>query len=67
MTTPKKPRAAEPAPAAELTANQQRAAQLFGVIDNEMQVALLRMLEDAARTCPRRARPALRLVGGGAS
>jgi len=67
MTARKKPRialASKSVAAPALTANQQRAATLFGAIDDEMQVALLRMLEETARTCPRGARPALRLVVG---
>lgn len=66
MTAPRKPRAAKvaPAPAAELTTNQLRVAQLFGAMDEEYQAALLPMIVEMAAKFPRRARPELRLVGG---
>lgn len=72
MIPPKKPRAARaapapaPAPAAELTAEQLRAAQLLALMSDETQEAMLNMMAEMAISCPRHKRPALRLVGGGA-
>jgi len=67
--TPKRPRRAaalQAVPAAALTADQLRAAQYFGAMDDGAQEAMLRMLAAMAESCPRRARPALHLVSGGA-
>lgn len=66
MTAPRKPRAVTPPPA-ELTADQLRIAQLFAAMDEEAQAPMLEMMEAMAASRPRRARPTLRLVGGGAS
>lgn len=67
MTAPRKPRGAfahEPAPAAPLTADQLRVAQLFATLTDQTQQAMLYMMAEMAKDFPRRARPALRLVGG---
>lgn len=68
MTAPKKPRAAKmaPVPAPDLTADQLRIAQHFAAINDEAQEAILQMMAEMAKRCPRHARPVLRLVGGGA-
>ena len=69
MTSPTKPRAARnaPVPAAELTAAQLRAAQLLAQMNDEAQSAVLDFMASMVESCPRRARPVLRLVGGGAA
>lgn len=68
MTAPKKPRAAKaPAPAAPLTADQQRLLNYYSQIDDEAQQHILRMMALATERCARHKRPALRLVVGGAS
>lgn len=68
MIGPKKPRSASKAPAAPaLTADQLHVAKLFKSMDEKYQAALLPMIVEMAAKFPRRARPALRLVGGGAS
>ena len=68
MTAPKKLRAAKitPAPAAELTADQLRAAQLLAHMNDGAQAAVLDFMAGMAESCPRHQRPALRLVSGGA-
>lgn len=68
MTAPKKPRATKvaPAPTPDFTADQLRVAQHFAAMNDEAQEAILRMMAEVAKRLPRRARPALRLVGGGA-
>lgn len=68
MTAPKKPRVAKvtPAPAPDLTADQLRIARYFAAMNDEAQETILRMMAEVAKRLPRRARPALRLVGGGA-
>lgn len=69
MSGPKKPRGAvapKPAPAAPLTADQLRVAQLFATLTDQTQQAMLYMMVEMAKDFPRRARPALRLVSGGA-
>ena len=68
MTAPKKPRRAaapKPAPAAELTADQLRIAQLFASMEDDAQEGMMRMMVAMVESCPRRTRPALRLVSGG--
>lgn len=70
MTAPRKPRGAiapKPAPAAPLTATQLRAARLLAQMNDEAQSAVLDFMAGMAESCPRRARPVLRLVGGGAA
>lgn len=66
MTAPTKPRAAKvaPMPAAKLTAAQLRAAQLLAQMNDGAQAAVLDLMAGMAESCPRRVRPALRLVGG---
>ncbi|MEV4782107.1 hypothetical protein [Burkholderia sp. LMU1-1-1.1] len=70
MSAPKKPLSATPsvrapAPSAELTANQLRAAQLFAALTDQTQEAMLHMMIEMAKDFPRHKRPVLRLIGGG--
>nr|WP_315400337.1 hypothetical protein [uncultured Duganella sp.] len=53
-------------PAAELTADQLRLAQLFAALDDKAQASMLRFIAAMVENFPRHKRPALRLVGGGA-
>jgi len=65
---PKRPRSAatpRPVPAAELTADQLRIAQLFAAMDARAQEGMMSMMLAMAEDFPRHTRPALRLVGGG--
>ncbi len=48
------------------SATVRRAAEIFALIDDETQEALLVMLTEMVKRCPRQKRPALRLVSGGA-
>jgi hypothetical protein len=59
-----KPVTSEPAP---LTAKQLRIAQLYAMTDDESQCYLLAHAADIAQLSPRRTKPALHLVSGGAS
>lgn len=65
---PRRPRrtsTVQPAPAAQLTAEQLRMVQIFATMDDECQEQALRICAAWAEIFPRRHAPALRLVVGG--